>query len=78
MCRVGVVHGDPGRGYGGHGEGEAASDHCVSPAHGVAVSAIAGMKEVTLAPRPSWLRQCPVGNCIRFSGHRMRFPRAPG
>ena len=44
----GVVHGDPGGGDGGQGEGEEASDHRVSPARGVAVSAVAGVEEVTL------------------------------
>ncbi len=44
----GVVDGDPGGGDGGQGEGEQASDHCVPPANGTAVSVAAGVQEVTL------------------------------
>ena len=42
-----LLHGDPGGGDGGQGEGEQAGDHCVPPARGAAAGAVAGVQEVT-------------------------------
>ena len=40
------MHGDPGGGDGGHGEGEQARDRCAPPARGAAAGAVAGVQEV--------------------------------
>ena len=44
----GVVHGDPGGGDSGQGEGEKSGDDRMPPARGPVVSAVTGVEEVTL------------------------------